>query len=116
MANPCAFSVAKEKTWKHIFNTNNELSQNRTEKQIMPFKTPVNWLLNDIWCYLVIGCFDWKIDVSQQAVTRVYILKLATNKVDIDIDAGEITIPGSACKFSNFESRSSIGRFVTTYL
>ena len=64
--------LAKEKTWKRIFNTNSELSQNRTEKQIMPFKTTVNWLFNDIWCYLVIGCFDWKIGVFQQTVARFY--------------------------------------------
>ena len=46
--------------------------QNHTEKQIITFKTTVNWLLNDIWCYLVIGCFGWKIVVSQQTVVRVY--------------------------------------------
>ena len=39
LKNPCTFLLAKEKTWKRIFNTNSELSQNRTEKQIMPFKT-----------------------------------------------------------------------------
>ena len=33
---------------KRIFNTNSELSQNRTEKQIMPSKTTINWLFNDI--------------------------------------------------------------------
>ena len=33
---------------KRIFNTNNELSQNRTEKQTMPSKKKVNWLFNDI--------------------------------------------------------------------
>ena len=30
---------------KRVFNTNSKLSQNRTEKQIMPFKATVNWLL-----------------------------------------------------------------------
>ena len=40
--------LAKEKTLKRIFNTNIELSQNRSEKQTMPFKTAVNWLFNDI--------------------------------------------------------------------
>ena len=30
----------------------------------MPFKTAVNWLFNDICCYLVIGSFDWKIEQS----------------------------------------------------
>ena len=49
---------------------NSELSKNPTEKQIMPFKTTVNWLFNDIWCYLVIGCFDWKIGIFQQTVLR----------------------------------------------
>ena len=48
LENPSAFLLAKEKTWKHIFNTNSELSQNRTEKQIMSFKTTVNWLFNDV--------------------------------------------------------------------
>ena len=54
-----------EKTWKRIFNTNSELSQKSTEKQTMLFKTTVNCLFNNIWCYLVIGCFDWKIGVFQ---------------------------------------------------
>ena len=36
----------------------------------MVFKTVVNCLFNDIWCDLVIGCFDWKIGVSQQTVVR----------------------------------------------
>ena len=31
------------KDWKHIFNTNSELSQNRTEKLMRPFKTKINW-------------------------------------------------------------------------
>ena len=44
LENPCTFLLVKEKTWQHIFNTNNPLSQNHTEKQIMPFKTTVNWL------------------------------------------------------------------------
>ena len=39
-------------------------------------KTTMNWLLIDIWCYLFIACFDWKIGVSQQTAVRVcYILK-----------------------------------------
>ena len=74
LKNTCYFLLAKEKTWKSIFNTNNKLSQNRTKKQIMPFKTTANWLFNDIWCYLVMVCFDWKIGVFQQTVVRVYIL------------------------------------------
>ena len=30
--------LAKENIWERIFNTNSELSQNGTEKQIMPLK------------------------------------------------------------------------------
>ena len=76
LENPCTFLLAKEKTWKCIFNTNSELSQNRTEKQIMPSKTTVNWLFNDIWHYLVIACFDREITIFQETVVRVfYILK-----------------------------------------
>ena len=67
LENPCTFLLAKEKTWKRMFNATNELSQNHIEKQIMPIKTTVYWLFNDIWCYLIIGCFDWKI------IVRVYI-------------------------------------------
>ena len=72
LENPCTFLVANEKTWKIIFNNSSALSQNRTEKQIMPFKITVNWLFNDIWHYLVIGCFDWKNTVFQQTVVRAY--------------------------------------------
>ena len=66
------FCLWKKKTWKSIFNTNNELLQHCTEKQVMPFKTTVNWLFNDVWRHLVIGCFDWKIGIFQQTVVRVY--------------------------------------------
>ena len=68
----CTFLVAKEKAWKCIFNTNSDLSQNHTEKQIIPSKTAVNWLFNDIWCYLFIACFDWKTGVFQQTLVGVY--------------------------------------------
>ena len=49
LENSSTFLLAKEKTWKHIFNTNSELSQNCTEKQIMPSKTTINWLFNIIF-------------------------------------------------------------------
>ena len=29
------------------------------KKRIMLSKTATNWLFNDIWCYLLIACFDW---------------------------------------------------------
>ena len=68
----CNLLLAKEKTWIRIFKTNSELSQNCTEKQIKPSKSTINWLFNDIWCYLFITCFDWKIGIFQQTVVRVY--------------------------------------------
>ena len=30
------------------------------KKHIMLFRTTVDCLFTDIWCYSVIGCFDWK--------------------------------------------------------
>ena len=80
---PLYLLLVKEKTWKHIFNTKSELPQNRTEKQIMPSKTTINWLFNEIWCYLIIACFEWKIDVFQQTVVRGYFLlkKLVIERV-----------------------------------
>ena len=64
------FSPLYSFTWerkdpKMHFETNCELSQDHTEKQIMSSKATVNWLFNDISCYLVIGCFDLKIGVFQ---------------------------------------------------
>ena len=38
----------------------------------MPPKTTINWLFNDMWHYLVIGCFDWRTGIFQQTVVRVY--------------------------------------------
>ena len=46
--------------------------RNRAEKQIMPSKITINWLFDDIWRYLFIACFDWKIGVFHQTVVRVY--------------------------------------------
>ena len=71
LENPCTFLLTK-KPWKCVFNTNSELSQNLTAKQIILFKTTINWLFSDIGCYLVIGCFNWKIGVFQQTVVKVY--------------------------------------------
>ena len=65
---PCT----KETTWKRIFNTNSKLQQNRTEKQIMPSKTTLNWLFNDIWCYLFIAFFRMKRWPFSIKVVRVY--------------------------------------------
>ena len=62
------FWLRKKRIEKAFFNINNELSQNCTGKvcQIMSFKRTVNWLFNDMWCYLVIAFFDSKIGVFQQ--------------------------------------------------
>ena len=68
---PCTFLLTKEKTWKCILNTNSELLQNLTEKQVMPSKITINRLLGDI-CYLFIACFDWKVGIFQQTFVRVY--------------------------------------------
>ena len=72
MENSCSFLLVKEKTWKLTFNINIELLQNRSEKQIMPFKTAVNWLFNDMWRYLVIAFLWLKIGVFQETLVRVY--------------------------------------------
>ena len=39
----------------------------------MPFKTTVKWLFIDMWGYLVIACFDWKIAVFRQTVVYIYL-------------------------------------------
>ena len=63
------FFLRKKRSEK-AFLTLSELSQNGTEKQIMPFKTMINWLFNNI-CYLFIACFDWKTGVFQQTDVSV---------------------------------------------
>ena len=70
LENPCTFLLARENTWKRVFNTNSKLSQNPTEKQIMLLKITLNWLFIDMWCYLVVGSFDWKLGIFQQTVVR----------------------------------------------
>ena len=49
---------------KSIFNTNNELSQIRTEKQIMLFKATVNWLFS----YWLFCLKNWRFST----IVRVY--------------------------------------------
>ena len=44
----CLRKKRPERNKQRIFNSNTELSQNRTEKQLMLSKTTINWLLNDI--------------------------------------------------------------------
>ena len=64
--------------WKKIPKNTllTQKSQNCTEKQIMLLKTTVKWLFSDIWCYLVIGCFDWKIGVFSTNSCRGFIVSL----------------------------------------
>ena len=52
------FCLRKKKPEKAFLILTLNYRKNCTEKKIMPFKTTVTWLFNDIWCYLVIGCFD----------------------------------------------------------
>ena len=66
LKSPCTFLPEKEKNWKLIFNTNSELFQNRTEKQIILCETTVNRPFK--WCYLVIACFDWTIGIFQEFI------------------------------------------------
>ena len=54
LENPYTFLLAKIQTWKRIFNTNSDLTQNRTEKQIMSSKRAINWLFNVIYSLLVL--------------------------------------------------------------
>ena len=53
----------------------------------MPSKTIGNCLCNDI-CYLVIGCFDWKIVVFPQTVVRGLLLPKKKKKLHVFLDGG----------------------------
>ena len=60
----------------------------------MPFRTTLNSLFNDIWYCSVIGCFDWKIGLFQQAVVRVYcILNKRSIKSWFQSDILLVTLP-----------------------
>ena len=84
------FCLPKKRPEK-AFLTNSELSRNRTEKQIMPFKTTVRWLFNDIWCYLVIDSFDWETGVyhifkmgsCSSFIIRFWIYSFSLKKISI---------------------------------
>ena len=39
----------------------------------MQSRTTVNWLFIDLWCYLFIASFDWKIGVFQQTVEQTVV-------------------------------------------
>ena len=69
------FCLRKKRPEKRIFNINSELSQNHTEKQIMPFKTTLNLLFK--WYIMLFSycSFDWKIGIFQQTVVRGISLK-----------------------------------------
>ena len=42
------FGLQKKIPENALFSSNGELSQNRTEKQIIPFEATINWLFDDI--------------------------------------------------------------------
>ena len=46
----------------------------------MLFKTTVNWLFKSIWCYLVTGCFDWKIGAFFNKQLQGFIISLRKRK------------------------------------
>ena len=51
----------------------------------MPSKITGNSLFNNIWCYLFIACFDWKIGVFKLIVVRVYyILKFIQSFMSLE--------------------------------
>ena len=60
LGNPCTFLLVKEKTRKRTKKTNYAIQNNS------------KLAINDMWCYLLIACFHWKIGVFQQTVARVY--------------------------------------------
>ena len=72
LENPCTFCLGKKRPENAFLTLIVNYCKIIQEKQIMLFKTSVNCLFNDIWCYLVISCFDWKIGISQQTVVGVY--------------------------------------------
>ena len=57
LSSPAVFRL-QNRVSDWVSRAENASYRNRTEKQIMPFQTKVNWLFNDILCYLVIGYFD----------------------------------------------------------
>ena len=44
------------------------------QKNKLRLKTTINWLFNDISCYLFIACFDWKIGVFHGFIISLNIL------------------------------------------
>ena len=81
LENPCIFLLAKEKPLKRIFNTNSELLQSGTEKQIVLSKTTINRLFNNIWCYLFIACFDKKKLPTFQLAVFFVLKRVANTKI-----------------------------------
>ena len=65
LENPCAFFAGERKAVKSIFNTDSELSQNHTANRVIPFKTTVNWLFNDLKIYIISG-----IKFNNEQITR----------------------------------------------
>ena len=56
----CTLLLVKKKRPENAFLILTVNYHKIVQKNIMLFKTTVDCLFNDIWCYSVIGCFDWK--------------------------------------------------------
>ena len=53
----------------------------------MPSKTRANWLFTNIWCYLFVAYFNWKIGLLQQTVAWVYyILKEGLENASLKVE------------------------------
>ena len=68
----CNVLLAKEKTWKRIFNTNSKLSQNRTEKAVVRF---VRFIISFIVDHLY-GCFSYFKGLFQYVQDSLYNLNV----------------------------------------
>ena len=58
LVHPAADEFLSRTGLKKHFRADSKFLQNCTEKQTMSFKATVNLLFNDIWRYLVTGCFS----------------------------------------------------------
>ena len=112
LENPSTFLLTKEKTWKCVFKTNSKLSQNRTVNQIMPFKTTINWLFTDIWCYLVIGYLIEKLSrFFRQRVLRVSYPLIRTRMAGMPNSGQFYQWQIFSLSMSNLQRRSSLFQF-----
>ena len=55
---PVPFYRRKKRPKKAFLTLTENYRKIVQKKKIMPFKTTVNWLFNDISRYLIVACFD----------------------------------------------------------